>query len=87
MAPKLTDEQRHALVEQRGGPVRVEADDGTYILMSIDAYRAMMGVESDADFAASVAAVRAGMEEVRAGKTRPLKDALDDIAAHYGIPR
>ena len=85
MAPKLTDEQRQALDLQHGGPVSVEADDGTYILMSIDAYRSMMGVGSDADFDASIAALRAGMQDIQAGRTRPIRDALDDLAARYGF--
>jgi hypothetical protein len=87
MAPKLTDEQRLALDREQGGPIPVEADDGTYVLMSIDAYRAMMGVGTDVDFGASVASLRAGMEEVRSGKTRPLVDALDHLAARHAISR
>jgi len=87
MAPRITAEQREALDKEQGGPIEVEADDGTFVLMSIDAYRSLMGVETDADFHASVAALRAGMEDVRAGKTRPLKDALDDLATRHGISR
>jgi hypothetical protein len=87
MAPKLTTEQRQALDQEQGGPVRVDAEDGTYILMSLDAYRAMMGVEGDVDFDASVAAIRAGLADVRSGRSRPLKDALDDLAARHGISR
>ena len=87
MAPKLTAEQRHALQIQQGGPISVESEDGTYILMSIDFFRAVMGVGADADFDVSIAAVRAGMEDVRAGRTRPLKDALDDLGARHGVSR
>lgn len=87
MMPRLTPELRAAVEQRQGGPIRVEAEGAAFILMSIDAYRSMMGVSSDADLADSLAAIQRGMDDVRAGRTRPAREALDDISARYGISR
>ncbi len=87
MAPKLTPELQSAVEQEHGGPVYVEAEGSTYILMSIDAYRSLAGVESDDDLADSVVHLKAAMEQVRRGQTRPLRDAVDAIAARHGFSR
>lgn len=85
MSPTLTSEQLSALERENGGPIRLDAAGSAYVLMSLDAYRSMLGVGTDEEFAESVSALRAAMEEVRAGKTRPYKEALEELAARHGI--
>jgi len=87
MTPKLTSELKAAVEQQHGGPIRVEAEGAAFILMSIDAFRSLMGVGDDTDLAQSLAAIQRGMEDVRAGRTRPAHDVLDELAARHGIPR
>ena len=81
---RLTDEQRQA-VEQHHGVLQVDGGEGKYIIMSIDLYRDMMGVGTDEQLAASVAALEKSMQEVRAGQTRPLTDALDDLGRKHEV--
>jgi len=87
MNPTLTSEQLSALEREHGGPIRVDAEGSSYVLMSLDAYRSIMGVGTEAEFAESVTALRAAMEEVRAGQTRPYKEALEELAMRHGISR
>jgi PHD/YefM family antitoxin component YafN of YafNO toxin-antitoxin module len=85
MNPSLTNEQLTALERENGGPIRLEAGGAAYVLMSLDAYRSMMGIGTDEEFEESVAVLRAAMDDVRAGKTRPYREALEEIAARHGI--
>lgn len=85
MNPALTSEQLSALERENGGPVRVDAPGSAYVLMSLDTYRSIMGIGSDEEFAESVAALRAAMDDVRAGRTRPYQEALQELAARHGI--
>ncbi|MBX9791798.1 MAG: hypothetical protein K2Y37_22985 [Pirellulales bacterium] len=85
--PELTPELRAAVDDVQGGPLFVEAEGSTYIVMSVDAYRSLAGVESDEDLADSVAHLQAAMEQVRRGDTQPLDTVLDEIAARHGLSR
>ncbi len=81
MTPKLSDDQRHALQSTTGKLVEVEDDQTrqTYVLMSIDLFREMMGVGSDEDMAASLQAIAEGVADVDAGRTRPFRDVLAEL--------
>ena len=81
MKLKLTDELQQAL-EQGQGIVQASS----FVVLSIDVFREMMGVGTDEEMAASVAALKKSMEEARAGKTRPMTDALDDLGRKYEVP-
>jgi hypothetical protein len=54
--------------------------------MSMEVYRDLMGVGSDADFSASVEAVKRGYEAVHCGQSRPLREALDDLGRRHEVP-
>lgn len=81
MTPKLSDDQRHALQSTTGKLVEVQDDQTrqTYVLMSIELFREMMGVGSDEDLAASLQAVEEGLADVEAGRTRPFRDVLAEL--------
>jgi hypothetical protein len=83
---QLTDEQRHA-VDQHHGFLEVEGGEATYVVMSMQAFREMMGVGSDAEYRASVTAIRQGLADVEAGRTRPIADFFEDLDRKYGVPR
>ncbi len=57
----------------------------SYVVMSIDIFRDMMGVGTDEEMAASVVALKRSMEEARAGETRLMTDALDDLGRKYEV--
>ena len=81
MKPELNDELQQALQQGRGfvqGP--------SYVLMSVEVFREIMGVGTDDEMAASVAALKKSMEEAKAGKTRPMTDALDELGRKHEVP-
>ena len=57
----------------------------SYVVMSIDIFRDMMGVGTDEEMAASVVALKRSMQEARAGETRLMTDALDDLGRKYEV--
>ena len=81
MTPKLTDDQRHALKTTTGKLVEVQDDQTqqTYVLMSIELFREMMGVGTDEEMAASLKAIDEGLAGVEAGRTRPFRDVLAEL--------
>jgi len=81
---RLTDEQRQA-VDSHHGYLEVEGGGSRYVVMSIQAYREMMGVGSEAEYQASLAAIREGVEDIDAGRTRPVDDFLHDLDRRHGL--
>ena len=78
--PELTTLQREALERNRGF---VQGE--SYVLMSIDVYREMMGVGRDEELAASLAAIDEGMQDVNAGRTISLEEAVRRLNEKYGV--
>lgn len=82
MQPQTLHELERALQES-GGVVC----ESSFVIMTIEVYRQIMGVGTDEELAASVAGLRDSMAEARQGKTRPLTEALDDLGRKYEISR
>lgn len=82
--PELTDQQRQA-VEQQHGFLELESGGNAYVLMSMRAYRDMMGIGSEAEYQASLAAVREGLADVEAGRTQPFEDFFREFDRRHGI--
>jgi len=63
--------------------------------LTVNGKAAAMVLDADAyqwflDLAAKVSAaegIRQGLEDVASGRTRPAREALDEIRAEYDIPR
>jgi hypothetical protein len=85
MATRLTEEQRHA-VDQQHGFLEVEGGGAVYVVMSMQVFREMMGVGSEAEYQASLEAIRAGLADVAAGRTRPINDFFRDLDRTHDIP-
>jgi hypothetical protein len=85
MTTRLTDEQQHA-VNEHNGFLEVEGSGTAYVVMSMQVYRAMMGVGSDAEFRASLDAIHEGLSDVEAARTRSLDDFFKDLDRRHGIP-
>jgi hypothetical protein len=84
MTTRLTDEQREA-VEQHRGFLEMEGDGGAYVLMSMQAFRDMMGVGSPVEYQASLDAIHEGLADVEAGRTQLLDEFLEDFDRRHGI--
>jgi predicted transcriptional regulator len=74
-------------VDQHHGFLEVEGGGAVYVVMSMQAFREMMGVGSEAEYRASVEAIREGLADVEAGRTRPIADFFEDLDRKHGVPR
>ncbi|MBW3598000.1 MAG: hypothetical protein KY475_12075 [Planctomycetes bacterium] len=86
MISKLTPEIKEAVANQHGGPLRIEETDGSYVLMSMEVYRELMGVGSDEELHASVQALQAGHKAHQQGRTRSFRDFLDELGRKHEVP-
>jgi PHD/YefM family antitoxin component YafN of YafNO toxin-antitoxin module len=86
MMTRLTDEQTQA-VDEHDGFLEVEGGGAVYVLMSMQVYREMMGIGSEAEYRASIEAIREGLADVEAGRTRPIDDFFQDLDGKHGLPR
>ena len=84
-APQSFSEVEQA-VQRNHGCIQVRGTQTTYVVMSIEAYREMLGVD-DAELAESLRAVNEGLADVDAGRTRPFRDAFADLGRHDTLPR
>jgi hypothetical protein len=84
MKPKLTDEQQQA-VETNHGCIAVEGAIGPYVLMRLDVYCELLGIGTDAEYEASLEAIRQGWADAQAGRTQPVKDFFADFDRAHGI--
>ena len=55
--------------------------------MSIETFRDVMGVGTDEELQASLAAVEQGLADVEAGRTRPMDAFFQEFDARHGIHR
>lgn len=85
MMTKLSPELEEAVASQQGCAM-LSGDDQSYVLMRLDVYRQLLGVESDEEYAASIEAIRRGWEDVQAGRTVPMNDFLQELKRKYGLP-
>lgn len=86
METRLTDEQRRA-VDQHHGFLEVEGGGSAYVVMSRQAFREMMGLGTEAEYQASLGAVREGLADVEAGRTRPVNDFFREFDGKHGLSR
>ncbi len=67
-----------------GGPISVAGQNGDHVVMSAQVFRDMMGVGDDAEFAASIAALKESLAQEAAGQTISLQEAKQRLADKYG---
>ena len=83
MAPKISDELQKAVEQQAGGPVEVEVEvEGiSYVLMSVEVYRALLGdlPDDDQDYAECVEGIRRGLTSMERGEGIPLNEAFEAV--------
>jgi hypothetical protein len=84
MTMRLTEKQRQA-VDEHHGFLEVEAGGTTYVVMSMQLFREMMGVGSDAEYHASLKAVAEGLADVEAGRSRPMDEFFRQFDRKHGI--
>lgn len=80
--PHLTQEQEQALQEKHGF-----VQGGTYVLMTMNVFRDMMGVGTDEEMTASLQALEEGIADVEAGRTLPQDQVFRELDQKYGVHR
>jgi len=79
VAPHLTSDLHNALDQNRGF-----VQGSSYVLMTVETYREMMGVGSDEEMRASVEAVQRGLADIEAGRTHDMDDVFRELDETYG---
>ena len=82
---QLTEELRQAVDAHRGF-LEIDAGDSTYVVMSMNVFREMMGVGSDDEYQTSLKAIEEGWADVQAGRSRPLDEFLREFDRKHEIP-
>lgn len=72
-AIELTPIQQQALANEG----LVQGD--SFVLMSSEVYRDLMGVGADADLAASLVAIHQGLDDAEAGRVRPFREPFAEL--------
>ena len=80
MTPSLNKELQEALDANKGfiqGP--------TFVAMSIDMYREMMGVGSEEEYRASLHAIEEGVQDVENDRTQSVEEFFTEFDHRHGI--
>jgi len=88
MAPKISGELQKAVEQKAGGPLEVEGEGVSYVLMSVDVYRALLGdlPDDDQDYAQCVEGIHRGLTSVERGEGIPLNEAFEAVRQKHNIP-
>lgn len=68
-----------------GGPVAFPGENGGYVVMTMEKFRDFVGVSNDAEFAASVEALKTSLDQAKSGATLPLAEVLPKLQEKHGI--
>ena len=71
-----------ALLQQHGGPLSIQGQQGEYVVMRSDVYVAMLGLGTD-DESETLASLKRGLADLDAGRTHDLDDAFRDLDARH----
>ena len=85
MSTKLTPELQQT-VEAQNGCVTVDADGQSYVVMRSELYRELLGIGTDAEYEASLQAIREGWDDVQAGRTISLDSFFQEFDRKHGLP-
>ena len=78
MTPKLSNDLEQA-VQHSHGVLRVEGHQESYVVMTVQAYRELSGVGTDAEMAAALQAIQEGLADIDAGRTRPFREVMAEL--------
>ena len=74
------------MVEAQNGCATVDADGQSYVVMRSELYREQLGIGTEADYEASLQAIREGWDDVQAGRTISLDNFFQEFDRKHGIP-
>lgn len=79
----LAPETEAVVLAHHGGPVTVPGNQQSYVVMTMQAYRELLGIGTDEEFQASVEACRRGLADVEAGRTQDMDEFFDELERRY----
>ncbi len=85
MSANSTLEIQEFVEQQHGGPIHLTGTD--VVVMSVDVYREIMGVGTDAELQASLQGIHAGWKAVEEERVRPFREALNELGRKYETQR
>jgi prevent-host-death family protein len=66
-------------------PVALTVDgQPAFVIQEVSAYQRLLDIAAQAE---EDDAIREGLEDMHAGRTRPLDEVFDEMRPHYAIPR
>jgi len=77
MNPYLSSDVQQA-VKQNHGYTEADGDDSKFIVMTMEFYRDMLGID-DAELARSLQAIAESRQDIAAGRVRPFRDVLNEL--------
>jgi hypothetical protein len=82
--PILPIEIEAAVAAQRGGPITVPSREGQHVVMSMAAYREMLGIGTDELFDESVRDLKISLAQAAAGETLSVEKVRQAFTDKYG---
>ena len=76
--------ETEALLQQYGGPLSLRGQQGEYVVMRTDIYTAMLGLGDDEE-AETLASIRRGIADMKAGHTKDIDQMFNDLEARYEV--
>jgi hypothetical protein len=81
----LAPETEAAVIAQYGGPVTVPGKQQNYVVMTMQAYREMLGIGSEEEYRASLDSLRRSLEDIEAGRTSDAEEFFDELERRYEV--
>jgi hypothetical protein len=81
---QLPSENEAAVAAQHGGPVAVPGHQEEHVVMTMTAFREMMGVGTEEAFEKSVAELRLSLAQAAAGKFITVEEARQKLMTKHG---
>jgi PHD/YefM family antitoxin component YafN of YafNO toxin-antitoxin module len=70
-------------LKSTGQPLTVAMNGGAVVLQDVESYQRLL---AEAEQAESLAGVQRGLEAMKAGRIRPVKEFLDELRQEFGFP-
>lgn len=67
------------LVAENHGMARLDGQQASYVVMSDQTYRELLGIGTDDELRESIAAIEQGLADAEAGRTRPFREVIAEL--------
>jgi len=81
----LAPETEAVVLAQHGGPVTVPGSQENYVVMTMQAYRELLGIGTEEEYQASLDSLRKSLADVEAGRTTDADEFFDELERRYEV--